>query len=237
MKIMDPSRRRFLTRSAAAVSGLALGAGLAQFGYAENMAGRKVIMDNYKPTFFNHLEWRCLVACCDCLIPADETGPGALETLAPIYIDRQMQTEYATGGLWYMQGPFYTDSAPEFGYQYKFTPRDIYRLGFSEMLAHCRDKHAKHFDEIEMKQRLEMLKALESGSLEMSSVPSKIFFSQLLRNTKEGFLADPMYGGNRDMAGWKMIGFPGARGDYLEFVSKHNQAYPHGPVSIEGQEG
>ena len=31
----------------------------------------------------------------------------------------------------------------------------------------------------------------------------------LLQNTVEGFLADPMYGGNRDFVGWKLIGFPG----------------------------
>lgn len=237
MKKMDLSRRRFLTRSAAAVSGLAIGAGLAQIGYAENLAARKMILENYKPTFFNHLEWRCLVACCDCLIPADENGPGALDSLVPVYIDKQMQTEYATGGLWYMQGPFYTDSAPEFGYQHKFTPRDIYRLGFADLMAHCRSLHNKHFDEIKTEQRVEIIKGLESGSLNLASIPTAIFFKQLLINTKEGFLADPMYGGNKDMAGWKMIGFPGARGDYLEFVTRHNEAYSQAPISIEEQEG
>ena len=30
----------------------------------------------------------------------------------------------------------------------------------------------------------------------------------------EGFFADPYYGGNRDMAGWKMIGYPGLPADY-----------------------
>lgn len=237
MKKMDLSRRQFLTRSAAAISGLAIGAGLAQFGYAETRAGRKILMDNYRPTFFNHVEWRSLMAACDCLIPADETGPGALEALVPIYIDRQMQTEYATGGLWYMSPPFFPDSKPEFGYQYKFTPRDIYRIGFSEVAAYCRSQHQKHFDEIEMDQRLELMKNLETGSIKLDTVPSQIFFKQLLANTKEGFLADPMYGGNQNMAGWKMIGFPGARGDYLEFVSKHNQAYTKAPISIEEQEG
>jgi gluconate 2-dehydrogenase gamma chain len=28
---------------------------------------------------------------------------------------------------------------------------------------------------------------------------------------KEGFFADPIYGGNRDMVAWRMIGYPGAR--------------------------
>jgi gluconate 2-dehydrogenase gamma chain len=48
----------------------------------------------------------------------------------------------------------------------------------------------------------------------------------------EGFFADPLYGGNRDMVSWKMIGFPGARYDYRDHIDKHNVPYPGGPVAI-----
>src|SRR5262249_53638075 len=51
----------------------------------------------------------------------------------------------------------------------------------------------------------------------------------------EGFFADPVYGGNRDMAGWKMIGYPGARYDYRDWVERHNERYPLPPVSIGGR--
>jgi gluconate 2-dehydrogenase gamma chain len=34
------------------------------------------------------------------------------------------------------------------------------------------------------------------------------------------------------MAAWKMIGFPGARYDYTDWVDRHNERYPHPPVSI-----
>jgi gluconate 2-dehydrogenase gamma chain len=37
------------------------------------------------------------------------------------------------------------------------------------------------------------------------------------------------------MAGWKLIGFPGARYDYRDHVTKHNQPYPLPPVSILGR--
>jgi gluconate 2-dehydrogenase gamma chain len=56
----------------------------------------------------------------------------------------------------------------------------------------------------------------------------------MLQNTMEGFFADPLYGGNKGMAGWKMVGFPGARYDYRDHVDKHNVPYPRGPVSIYG---
>ena len=63
------------------------------------------------------------------LIPNDDRGPGALEAGVPEFIDRQMNSPYATGTLWYMQGPFVPDAVPEMGYQLKLTPRELYRLG------------------------------------------------------------------------------------------------------------
>jgi hypothetical protein len=52
------------------------------------------------------------------------------------------------------------------------------------------------------------------------------FFETLLQGTRYGFFADPIFGGNRDMAAWKMIGFPGARYDYRDWVERHNERYP-----------
>lgn len=52
----------------------------------------------------------------------------------------------------------------------------------------------------------------------------------------EGYFGDPMYGGNKDMAAWKMIGYPGVRADYLEWVGEA-KPYPYGPVSIYGERG
>jgi gluconate 2-dehydrogenase gamma chain len=41
-----------------------------------------------------------------------------------------------------------------------------------------------------------------------------VFFDLVLKHVTEGFLADPMYGGNRDLVGWQLIGFPGAQRAY-----------------------
>ena len=75
------------------------------------------------------------------------------------------------------------------------------------------------------------------SKIAFETVPAKTFFSFLLGNTKEGFFADPMYGGNKNMVGWKMVGFPGARGDYMDWVDQPNVKYPYGPVSISGEKG
>lgn len=83
----------------------------------------------------------------------------------------------------------------------------------------------------------QVLHLLEEGKVPLEALPSSQFFNQLLRNTREGYFADPVYGGNRDMAGWKMIGFPGARADFMDWIDHPGERYPLGPVSISGQRG
>jgi len=77
--------------------------------------------------------------------------------------------------------------------------------------------------------------------LKANKIPFKAeardFFALLLQNTKEGFFADPMYGGNYKMAGWKHVGFPGARGAFREWAHDKGEPYPLGPVSISGERG
>jgi len=68
-------------------------------------------------------------------------------------------------------------------------------------------------------------------------VDSKSFFDMLLQNTKEGYFSDPIYGGNKDMAAWKMIGFPGAHYDYKEWVQRHGERVPFPPVGFKGRPG
>ncbi|MFD2377610.1 hypothetical protein ACFSTJ_09290 [Ottowia pentelensis] len=46
-----------------------------------------------------------------------------------------------------------------------------------------------------------------------------------------------MYGGNHQMVGWKHIGFPGARGAFLEWANDQDKPYPLGPVAISGARG
>jgi len=236
MNEISTSRRKFLAGTAAALSGLVI-AGLPHFGYANALSAKNEFLDSYSPVFFNEREWPCLVAICDLLIPDDEVSPGALATLVPVYIDRQMLTEYGNGGLWYMHGPFYTTSAPQFGYQYRFTPRDIYRIGLKELGSYCQSAMGHTFEQLEEEKQTGVLGALEDGSLNFPSMPGSLFFRQVLTNTKEGFFADPQYGGNKNMAGWKMLGFPGAQGDYRKAITLHNQNLNIAPASIARKEG
>jgi gluconate 2-dehydrogenase gamma chain len=79
-----------------------------------------------------------------------------------------------------------------------------------------------------------VLADLESGALDFEKVSGKSFFGFLLQNAKEGYLSDPIHGGNRNMESWKMIGFPGARADFMDWVDKYGARYPFGPADIAG---
>ena len=188
----------------------------------------------YEPTYFTAEEWAFINAAVAQLIPADAQGPGALEAGAPEYIDRQMNTPYASGALWFMQGPFNADAPPEMGWQSKLVPKQIYRLGIAATEELCKKAYNSTFAGLDSATRDEVLKQLEAGTPKFDSVPAKMFFSFLLQNTKEGFFCDPIHGGNKGMVGWTMIGFPGARADFMDWVER-NEQYPFPAVSIRGE--
>ena len=188
----------------------------------------------YEPTYFTAEEWAFVNAAVARLIPTDEQGPGALEAGVPEYIDRQMNTPYASGALWFMQGPFNADAPAEMGWQSKLVPNQIYRLGIAATDEHCKKVHGSVFAGLDSATRDEVLKQLEAGAPQFESVPAKMFFSFLLQDTKEGFFCDPIHGGNKGMVGWTLIGFPGARADFMDWVER-NEPYPFPAVSIRGE--
>ena len=122
------------------------------------------------------------------------------------------------------------------GYQRPDTPAAQYRSGLQALGEHVKNAfNGKSFSQLSPRDQDEVLAGLESGSITLNVVNGARFFELMLANTMEGFFADPIYGGNRDMAGWKLIGFPGARYDYRDWVERHNEPYPLPPVSILGR--
>ena len=191
----------------------------------------------YVFSFFSKDEQAFLTAACNRLIPADEHGPGAVELGALELLDRHMQTPYTTGGIWYMQGPF-LDASASFGYQGRLVLRDILREGIKAMDAHSKTQFdGKVFAGLSPSQQDQMLKDVEGGKIEFEAVPAKVFFSSLLGEVRNGYFSDPKHGGNKDMGSWKMIGYPGMRADYIDWVSVRDKPYPIGPVDLAGRRG
>ena len=241
----NSSRRDFLVKSmslipAVVVSGGSIGA--VGFSGAAAAAGDTPKApeaapvqsgEKWQPQFFNDVEWAFINAAVARLIPADERGPGALEAGVPEFIDRQMNTPYATGSIWYMQGPFNPDVPKEMGYQLPLVPKQIYNLGIHDANAWCKKQHGKVFAELSGEQQDAVLGQFESGDAQFEQLPAKLFFSYLLQNTREGFFSDPIHGGNKGMVGWTLINFPGARADFMDWVER-GERYPFPPVSIKG---
>jgi len=184
---------------------------------------------------YNYLtlpEARFLDAVAARLIPADELGPGGKEAGVTQYIDGTLGSVWGSHGRNYRQGPW-VEGTPYQGFQSRLTPREIYRTGIRETNLHCQKEHQKPFDQLAPREQDEVLKGLEGGRIELPSVSAKLFFGLLLRNTMEGFFADPIYGGNRDKVGWRLIGFPGVPpSNYNDLIDEHNVPYRVEPVSI-----
>ncbi len=186
--------------------------------------------------FFDANEAAFIEAAVSRLIPKDELGPGALEAGVAVFIDRQLAGPYGKGDHFYLKGPF-PHGEPTQGWQAK-SPAEVYRAAIVEVNRYAMDQKNAAFAKLTPEDQDAILKSLESGDAKLKNdVDSKAFFAALLQNTIEGFFSDPLYGGNRDMAGWKLIGFPGAHYDYRDYVRRHGQAVDIAPVGLMGKPG
>jgi gluconate 2-dehydrogenase gamma chain len=224
------NRRDLLLGATPTATLLALGAATTDDAIAQTA---KAAAD-YVPMFFNAVEWSFINAAISRLIPNDGPGPGGLETGVPEFIDRQMELPYGHGAYFYLQGPFRPDAPATLGYQLRYTPRELYRSGIAAANDACRTAAGKAFAELSPDEQDRFLASLEKNQVQLSGPPAAAFFAQLLENTREGYFADPLYGGNRGMAAWKWIGFPGARADFTDWIDQAGQKYPYGPVAISG---
>lgn len=241
-----PARRDFLRKSLTLIPVVTLAsAGFPASGMADTSAkpaadrtepASASAAGDYKPTFFTPEEWAFVNAACARLIPADDLGPGAKELGVPEFLDRHMQSPYANGAIWYMQGPF-LEAAPEFGYQGRMNLKEIIRAGIKAFDAYAKKDAGKAFADLDPAKQDDLLKGAEAGKLQFEGVGSKLFFSNFLAEVRNGFFADPSYGGNKNMGGWKLIGYPGMRADYMDWITVRDKPYPLGPVDLAGRRG
>jgi gluconate 2-dehydrogenase gamma chain len=230
----SPSRRTILMASAAAVPLASVP--LYRAAHADGLEG--VTLQQYQPVFFSAAEWTFILAACDRLIPAEGRGPGALETNVPVFIDQQLHN--GLGDDVYLAGPHPADPPATLGFQGALTPQQAYRLGIKLAQQHAQQKHGKPFEQLGAVDKDALLTALQKNEISFAelgepALKASSFFNQLLGDSKNGYLADPMYGGNKDMKAWVAIGFPGARAAFTEWVDVHNVKYPLGPVSVSGK--
>lgn len=171
-------------------------------------------------------------AAADTIIPKDELSPSGTECGVPVFIDRQLAGAYGAGAKMYRAGPF-LKGVPEQGYQLALTPHQFFVAGVSAANDWCVKTYGKTFDRLEQEKRNEALTAMQEGKAEFDGFNSRQFFGQLLTINMEGFFADPIYGGNRNKASWRMLGFPGLPATYADKIDEYrDKKYVAEPQSI-----
>jgi gluconate 2-dehydrogenase gamma chain len=202
-------RRHFLTLSAATLGGVLVYS--LDHKVSLLSAQRKPVRIPLR--FFTEIEALILAAAASRIFPSDESGPGAREAGVAIFIDRQLAGAYGRDRFRYTQPPF-EEASREFGYQGSATPRQIYREGL---------KSLQGFHLVDPEKQDEALRKIEST----------LFFSLLRQNTIEGMFCDPIHGGNVDMVGWQLVGFPGPRMSNFDEIDKYyGKAFRPKPASL-----
>jgi gluconate 2-dehydrogenase gamma chain len=184
--------------------------------------------------FFTAAEAAAVEALADRIIPPDPQTPGGREAGCAVFIDRQLAGPYGRDEGLYSRPPFIKGSENQ-GPQSAQNAGELYRSSLAALERYCQSHGNKSWVALAAERQDEILQGLESGALELEGADGKTFLKNCIKDMQEGFFADPIYGGNRDMCGWKMIGFPGARYDYRDWVGRHNERYPHPPVSMQGR--
>jgi gluconate 2-dehydrogenase gamma chain len=184
-------------------------------------------------SFLNLDEVAFVEALVDHMVPADNLTPKGTDIGINIFIDRALAGGWGKGERLYMQGPWKL-GVPSQGYQLPLTPAQLYRAGIAATNAHCVKTYGKPFDRLDDKQREEVLVGLSTAKITFDNgLPVRVFWGTLYQSVMEGMFSDPIYGGNRNKAGWKLIGFPGAIAVHRENVAKYrDKPFPNDPVSI-----
>lgn len=169
------------------------------------------------------------------LLPGTPDDPGAREAGVVYYLDRLLADMEGLPEPIYRQPPFaqtYTgDSPPDdndgsviwvhedeisrYGYQSVYTPRAVMRMGLAALDRHANNRFDSDFMELSEEQQDEIINNMLDGEAdEFVPLSGETFFHVMRRYTSEGMFSDPVYGGNRDMIGWRLIGYPGAQRAY-----------------------
>jgi gluconate 2-dehydrogenase alpha chain len=135
-------------------------------------------------------ETATLSALMERLFPADDLGPGAVEIGVVDYLVRAFAGPY-NGWL------------------------PVYRRGLAALDAAAQREHGLPFAGAPAEHRDAIIAQLERRQVEeLEDTDAEDFFEVVWQHLREGLFSDPIHGGNRQMLGWRLIGFPGAQYGY-----------------------
>jgi gluconate 2-dehydrogenase gamma chain len=220
----DEARRAFLV--GAAVTGAAAGAALAPEVYAkeERRRNRKIaatpapaVEHTHSAStgfgiFFSSNDAATVAALTERIMPGAPGKPGARDADVLNYIDLALAGAYAD-------------------------LQDLYRHGLAALDAYCAQTHQQPFAQLPQPRQDEIVAAMAEGKVAGFTWPTaQAFFNTVRTHTMEGMFADPAYGGNKDFAGWRLVGFPGAQMAFTAEDLLSREAFTRGPIlGLQGQ--
>jgi gluconate 2-dehydrogenase gamma chain len=211
-------------------------------------------------TYFVPFQAAIVQAAAARLIPTDDNGPGATEAGVVYFIDRQLAKQtMGFRGREYQLGPFATGE-PTQGDQSALSVGERFRIGIFGLQSYAQETFDKGFVDCTAEEQDQLLTDLSEGRPEdfggtslqaaplttaptggaqispdvqaVVTVGATAFFNLLLQWTMAGFFCDPVQGGNRDMVGWKLVGFPGAHISYADQIENYNQPFEGDFISL-----
>jgi gluconate 2-dehydrogenase gamma chain len=162
--------------------------------------------------FFNDADAESVAAFAERLMPGAPGKPGAHDAGVLNYIDLALAGAYAD-------------------------LQDFYRRGLAQLDAYCHKTYGEPFVRLAAERQDEVIIALEAGKAgEFDWPTAQAFFNTVRMHTMEGMFADPIYGGNKDFAGWRLIGFPGGQPLFTPEDLESAQAFTREPiVGLQGR--
>ena len=156
--------------------------------------------------FFNDDDSRTVIAFTERLMPGAPGKGGATDAGVLNYIDLALSGAYSD-------------------------QQDFYRRGLIQLDEHCTKTYGKPFRSITAAQQDECIGALEQGKAPAFVYPTaQAFFNTVRTHTMEGMFADPIYGGNKDFVGWRLVGFPGAQPQFTPEDMQSKEAFTREPI-------
>jgi len=216
----DTDRRAFLVRAAVgagAVAGIAPDANAQKpeqhaEANAPTSAHTQANGGEHAGAFFNQHNAATIAAFAERLMPSAPGKPGARDAGVLNYIDLALAGAYED-------------------------LQDVYRRGLAQLDAYCQTTHKESFAQLPAARQDEVISALETGKATGFTWPTaQEFFNTVRTHTMEGMFADPIYGGNKDFAGWRLVGFPGAQAIFTPADMQNTKAFARAPmIGLQGR--
>ncbi|WNR42102.1 gluconate 2-dehydrogenase subunit 3 family protein [Paenibacillus roseipurpureus] len=233
---LDPSRRRFLKYTGTAIGGVVVGGVIGSAmsgGFKKNTAvpstsptpsgtPQEHLASDYNqaPMFFNQQQLQITEAAAERIFPKDDNGPGAAELGVAFYIDHQLASPWGVNARTYRMGPFVKGEVTQGDYL-SIERHELITMGLNSLEETAKSKHSKGFVDITPEEKDAILTSMEKGEISVvNGITGKTFFNQFRTLVMEGVYSDPLYGGNKNMAGWKMRKYPGNQMSYITIIEK-----------------